>query len=135
RTDVTPERGIGDTLASFLQRVRKRTAVEVSFTRHETARIALPREREIWRIAEEAITNAERLARARRLAVSWECNQHQAVLTVTDDGRGFGDGYAGRSDAYCLVGMRERADAIGARLDVTSSPRGGTVVRCRVGAP
>jgi signal transduction histidine kinase len=31
--------------------------------------------------------------------------------------------------------MRERADAIGARLDVTSSPDGGTVVQCRVGAP
>ena len=43
RTDVTPERGIGDTLASFLQRVRKRTAVEVTLTRQETARIALPK--------------------------------------------------------------------------------------------
>jgi signal transduction histidine kinase len=115
--------------------VRKRTAVEVSFTRQETARIALPREREIWRIAQEAITNAERHAQAGRLDVSWECNPYQAVLTVTDDGRGFAEGDAGRTDAYGLVGMRERADAIGARLDVTSSPQGGTVVQCRVGAP
>lgn len=135
RTDVTPDRGIGDTLASFLQRVRKRTAVEVSFTRKETARIALPREREIWRIAQEAITNAERHAQAGHLDVSWECTPFQAVLTVSDDGRGFGEGDATRSDAYGLVGMRERADAIGARLDVTSSSNGGTVVQCRVGAP
>jgi signal transduction histidine kinase len=109
--------------------------VEVTLTRQESARIALPREREIWRIAQEAITNAERHARASHLDVAWECTPYRAVLTVTDDGRGFSDGDNGRSDAYGLVGMRERADAIGARLDVTSSPDRGTVVQCRVGAP
>ena len=100
-----------------------------------TARIALPREREIWRIAQEAITNAERHAQASRLDVAWECTRYQALLTVSDDGRGFSEDDASRSDAYGLVGMRERADAIGARLDVTSSSSGGTVVQCRVGAP
>jgi signal transduction histidine kinase len=134
RTDVTPERGLGETLATFLQRVRKRADVEVALTRRESARIALPRERELWRIAQEAITNAERHAQARHLDVTWECTPFEALLTVADDGRGF-DNAAGRSDAYGLVGMRERADAIGARLDVSSSSGGGTVVRCRVSAP
>jgi len=134
RTDVTADRGIGDTLASFLHRVRSRTELEVSLTREETARVALPREREIWRIAQEAITNAERHAQATRLDVSWRCSSHHAVLTVADNGRGFADGN-GRTDAYGLVGMRERADAIGARLDVKSTEGTGTVVECRIGAP
>ncbi len=55
-------------------------------------------------------------------------------LTVTDDGRGFDASRGVRDSAYGLVGMRERADVIGARLVVESSPELGTVVQVTVGS-
>jgi len=55
-----------------------------------------------------------------------------ALLEVIDDGRGFPLGTAGRMDSYGLLGMRERAGAIGATLDVDTAPGRGTAIRCRV---
>ena len=92
-------------------------------------------ERELWRIAQEAITNVERHANAAHLSVRWECDGQNAQLTVADDGEGFESGYAGRLDSYGLTGMRERADAVGARIDIDSAPERGTTVRCRLEAP
>jgi signal transduction histidine kinase len=53
------------------------------------------------------------------------------VLAVADDGRGFDLGRTG-PDSYGLRLMRERADAIGAALEIDSAPGGGTVVRCHL---
>jgi signal transduction histidine kinase len=55
-----------------------------------------------------------------------------ATLEVTDDGRGFPLGTAGRMDSYGLLGMRERAGAIGATLEVDTAPGRGTSIRCRL---
>jgi len=55
-----------------------------------------------------------------------------AELVVADDGDGFPVGRSGRLDSYGLVGMRERAAAIGAKLEVESSPGHGTRIRCRI---
>jgi signal transduction histidine kinase len=64
--------------------------------------------------------------------VRWRCESGDrvAVLEIVDDGRGIGGDAPRRADAFGLVGMRERADAIGARLEVGEGPGGtGTVVR------
>jgi signal transduction histidine kinase len=57
------------------------------------------------------------------------------VLEVTDDGQGFVKASAGRPDSYGLVGMRERADAIGAALEIDTAPGRGTTIRCRLRQP
>lgn len=85
----------------------------------------------MWRIAQEAIVNVERHAGASRLDVVFRSDGTRAVLEVRDDGRGFALG-AGRSDSYGMLGLRERASAIGARLDIDSAVGRGTVVRCRL---
>jgi signal transduction histidine kinase len=51
---------------------------------------------------------------------------------VADDGKGFDVERGGRTGSYGLLGMRERANAIGARLEIESKPSMGTVVECRV---
>ena len=83
-------------------------------------------------LAQEAITNVERHAKAERLAVTWRCDGTHAVLVIADNGVGFPDGRAGRLDSYGIIGMRERAASIGATLDVASEPGVGTSVRCEV---
>ena len=55
-----------------------------------------------------------------------------ALLVVSDDGHGFPIGKAGRLDSYGMLGMRERADAIGAVLEFESAQGRGTTVRCRL---
>ena len=132
RTDVSEQQDLGQTLESFLQRVGERTGLEISFKQQSTGRLALPQERELWRIAQEAITNVERHARAGRLTIRWQCDGERALLVVSDNGRGFPPGQTGRLDSYGIVGMRERADAVGARLDIDSVPGQGTTVRCRL---
>jgi signal transduction histidine kinase len=132
RTDVTESRGLVDALESFLGRVRERARLETSFRHQETARLPVPQEREMWRIAQEAISNAERHARAHHVSVQWRCDGASALLVVADDGQGFPVGKAGRLDSYGMVGMRERADAIGAALEFESIQGRGTTVRCRL---
>ena len=89
RAEVSDQRGLVDTLEAYLERVAARTDVVVDFRHESTARLPLVQERELWRIAQEAITNVERHARATHLRVRWKCDGRSAQLTVADDGRGF----------------------------------------------
>lgn len=132
RTDVTDQRSLVDTLGTFLERVEARTGLEVNFSHKNGARLPLVQERELWRIAQEAVTNVERHAHAQHLSVRWEYDGRAALLAVADDGQGFQVGRDGRDDSYGITGMRERADAIGALLEIDSAVGGGTVVRCRL---
>jgi len=88
----------------------------------------------MWRIAQEAMVNVERHAAARTVQIRWVCDEEGALLDITDDGRGLpardDAGRLGRTDSYGLIGMRERADNIGASLELLSQPGEGTKVRC-----
>jgi signal transduction histidine kinase len=131
RSDVSDQRDLAETLDAYLARVASRGDVEVDYRRDATERLPVVQERELWRIAQEAITNVERHARARHLRVRWACDGRSARLTVADDGRGFG-ATANRLDSFGITGMKERADAIGATLEIESEPYVGTLVECRL---
>jgi signal transduction histidine kinase len=131
RTDVSEGQDLVSTLTLFCQRVRQRRGLKVVFV-HEAGpgRLPLHVERELWRIAQEAITNVERHARATSVTVRWETDGHRGVLEIADDGQGLAATSAGRPDSYGILGMRERADIIGATLEFESAPGAGTTVRC-----
>ena len=82
----------------------------------------------VYRVAQEALTNAARHADASEVELSLQRLGGDLVLEVRDDGRGF----AGLSDGSGLMGMRERAALVRADLSVISQPRRGTTVRLRV---
>jgi signal transduction histidine kinase len=132
RTDVTEEQGLVRTLQAFLDRVTGRSELEITFHHEEGGRLPIQQERELWRIAHEAITNVERHAGARHLHVRWQCDGHSAHLAVGDDGRGFPARRMDRTDRYGITGMKERASAIGATLEIESEPFVGTLVECRL---
>ena len=134
RTDVSDEQGFLATLELFVGRVRDRAGFAVTLRADERIRLPLPQERELFRIAQEAIVNVERHADADHVTVTWRSDARGAVLEVADDGSGFPVGRAGRLDSYGLLGMRERAASIGATLDLESSPGHGTRVRCSLPA-
>ena len=74
RAEVSDQQGLVDTLEAYLERVAARTDVLVDFRHESTARLPLVQERELWRIAQEAITNVERHAPANHLRVRWRCD-------------------------------------------------------------
>jgi len=90
----------------------------------------------LYRIAQEALTNAARYAGAEIVNVSAIFNSAEFILRVQDDGRGFAapermsDLVA--SGHYGLMGMHERAELIGARLTLHSTPGAGTTIEVRL---
>ena len=85
----------------------------------------------LYRVAQEALTNAARHAEADQVEVSLRHTDETVVLAVVDDGRGTGVAREGAG----IRGMRERALLIGATLDVTSQPKAGTRIRLTVPVP
>lgn len=130
RTDVTEQQDMAATLEAYVARVRERSGMAVDVYCDRNSRLPILQEREMWRIAQEALTNVERHSAATQVRVLWRCNGESAALEVTDNGHGFPIGRAGRLDSYGLLGMRERASSIGASLDITSHIGKGTRVRC-----
>jgi signal transduction histidine kinase len=130
RTDVSESTSLVDVLEEFAARVSERSDLEVEVYADHRHRPALLQERELWRIAQEAVMNVERHAHARRARIVWRCDPSTALLEILDDGEGFPSGVAGRLDSYGILGMRERASSIGATLEVLTAPGKGTRVRC-----
>lgn len=130
RTDVTEQSDLAATLTEYVERVRGRSTLKIRLDLKVEARLPLRQEREVFRIAQEAITNVERHSGAERCLVRWWCEEGSALLEVRDDGRGFSSGKAGRLDSYGILGMRERAASIGATLDVDSVEGVGSTIRC-----
>jgi two-component system sensor histidine kinase UhpB len=93
---------------------------------------ALEREAElaVYRVAQEAMTNVVRHARAERVELRLERSDGAVVLTVRDDGCGI-ESRQLRS-ATGVAGMRERALLVGGSLNVSGSPARGTDVQLRV---
>jgi two-component system CheB/CheR fusion protein len=89
-----------------------------------TARVAT----QLYRIVQEAITNAVRHANARQITIRAQVNAGTTTLTVTDDGVGF-DHRMPNEGGMGLRIMRHRAASIGAVLSVGAGVDGGTVVK------
>ena len=85
----------------------------------------------LYRIAQEALHNVVKHARARRVDLTLEVVDDDVVLTVRDNGHGFepGTGFPGHLG---LRSMHERAHAVGGSFSIDSAPRAGTVVRVQV---
>ena len=129
RTDVSEERTVGEVLHEFAKRVTDRSGIDIVIRIDESVRLPRLQERELWRIAQEAIVKAERHSEASRIDVFWFSNGVEAVAEVRDNGVGMPEGRVGRLDSYGMLGMRERASSIGATLSVDSIPRRGVTVR------
>jgi signal transduction histidine kinase len=88
------------------------------------------RDRELLRIAQEALHNAVRHAHATRVVLRLEATNGRLVLEVRDDGEGFDPQAAGlRSQRLGLTSMEQRARRLAGTLEITSATGTGTTVR------
>lgn len=124
--------GLGPALKLHCQQLAKRTGMDirmmptdVTFLAHREAELAL------FRIAQEALNNAIRHAKAQNVSVKLIAEMSKWVLIIIDDGLGMtpgGPATAADIGTFGLISMRERAEAIGGRLRVVSSSGRGTQI-------
>lgn len=137
RTTIRADRPLAVVLRDVVRRFADRTglAVELSVPEDLASRLGGVVENELLRIVQESLTNIEKHADATAVHINWSVDGGRGVLTIEDDGRGFDPARGIRSTAYGLVGMRERAAAVGAILEIASQRGTGTVVTVLVGDP
>jgi signal transduction histidine kinase len=96
----------------------------------------LPEETEqhLLRIAQEAVTNAVKHARASRVSIHLEMAGRKLSLRVADNGKGFeqDEAFSELGGHFGLLGMRERAERLGGELRLHSEPGHGTEVAVTV---
>ncbi len=86
----------------------------------------------VFRIAQESLTNISRYAQARRVDMALTHRDHDLVLEVRDDGQGFDLEVESQKKSFGLLGMRERAIALGGHLHIDSAVGQGTVIRLSI---
>lgn len=124
------DRGMAAILRDFAQQWQDQTGIEVRVEVADGFLLPADAELQVVRIAQEALANVRKHARAKSAAISLDGGDGELRLEVRDDGRGFDPAAVGSSipPRFGLATMRERAQAIGGRLTIDSSPGGGTQV-------
>ena len=136
RPSVLDDLGLVAALRSYANRQGERAGIEVTFSadRLET-RLPSDVETACFRVAQEALTNVVRHAKARRAVVELRQKSESLELTVRDDGIGFDAGtsreWPSAKAHMGLVGMEERALLVGGSFAVDSTVGQGTLVRAR----
>jgi PAS domain S-box-containing protein len=82
----------------------------------------------IFRIVQESLTNVTRYAQASQVEITLGLRGHELGLEVRDNGLGFDLAAAAKRKSFGLLGMRERALALGGHVDIISAPGQGTVI-------
>jgi signal transduction histidine kinase len=138
RPTALDDLGLRAALANYIQDWSKRTGIAVDLHTSGLLDHRLPSgmETTLYRIAQEALTNVAKHARATHVEIILERREEAVLLIVEDDGVGFEPGdtdTVGRG--LGLLGMRERAALVGASLQIESAAGKGTTVFVRMAAP
>ena len=132
RPPILDEVGLPAALESLVRSLRHAHGLDIDLAMERPpGRMAADSELAMYRIVQEALSNAIRHSGASRVAVSLEAEDHALLAEVRDDGRGFATDrpFSDEGQGLGLVGMRERARQVGASLEIDSTPGAGTRVR------
>jgi two-component system sensor histidine kinase UhpB len=131
RPEALDELGLVPALTNLTERLAEQTGIRF---RRDLERHLPPMTPEaevvLYRVAQEAITNAIRHADARTIDLDLQASNGSVRLAVRDDGRGFR--LAGTREGSGIRTMRERALTVGGRLEVAPDADGGTAVRLEI---
>jgi len=131
RPTALDDHGLIPAIEAQLRGFGERTGIASKLeARGDAATLGEDQQTVIYRVTQEALTNADRHARAHNVEVSLSVDGGGVELRVRDDGIGF-DPTAPRSTSLGLDGMAERARLIGGELDLRSAPGAGTELTLR----
>jgi signal transduction histidine kinase len=126
RPEATGDMGVA--LDALVRRIDEtgsvRGALNIVGARRPLAREA---EVELLRIAQESVTNVLKHARAQEIRLTLDFAADAVLLSIADDGIGFDQ--KAHHEGFGLIGMRERAERLGAKLSIQTMKSEGTTVR------
>jgi PAS domain S-box-containing protein len=137
RPTALDDLGLRAALAHYVQDWSQRVNVRVELHTSGLLDERLPRDVEttLYRIAQEALTNVAKHAKAKTVEVILERRSDHVLLVVEDDGIGFETvPTEAPNQGFGLLGMHERAALVGATLEIESAAGGGTTVLLRLAA-
>ncbi|WP_052411350.1 GAF domain-containing sensor histidine kinase [Streptomyces sp. NRRL S-118] len=133
RPAALDEDGLVHTLRTQVQVLDRAHSARVTFDSCGIRALPAAQEEAVLRVAQEALHNALRHSGADQVAVSLVRRGQGAVLSVTDDGKGFEPRAVRRAGRHLgLVSMRDRAGGVGGTLTVQSEPGKGTTIEMEV---
>jgi len=124
------EGGLGGALRTYLSDFTEREGIEATFAIEGEKRKGMAMERELFRIAQEALNNVAKHSQATSASVSLIFNTGQVRLRIEDDGIGF-DTFQSRA-GLGLQNIRERAEGLGGQLAVESVSGKGTKITVEI---
>ncbi len=131
RPPVLDDYGLMAALRWYGEQFAFRSGIQVTVAGEEpNPRLPLAVEGALFRIAQEALNNVAKHARAGRVTVSLETTAEAVRMQVRDNGIGFAR--RGRPGGWGLLSMQERAEAVGGTCRVESLPHRGTTVTVEV---
>jgi signal transduction histidine kinase len=122
--------GLRTSLEQLCRDVAKRLEIEV-VARLDDVALPAPAQIAVYRLVQEALTNIQKYARAKRVDVTLTRERSDVQLVVQDNGQGF-DTSGLRVARHGLAGMRYRVEALGGRLAIRSSPGEGTRIEAHL---
>jgi signal transduction histidine kinase len=140
-TDLRPaaldELGVRAALEGLAERSQRHgldvdVSIELAGEDSREARHAPELETALYRIVQEALTNASKHGGAGRAVVEISEQNASVWLTVRDDGAGFDPQVAGESGGFGLMGMRERVELLSGELRLDSAPGHGTTIHVSI---
>jgi signal transduction histidine kinase len=122
--------GLVPTLRKHVDVLRRVYGTDIELTVHGDRRLHLATERELYRIAQEAIRNAVKHAGASKISIDVRMRDSVVSLSVSDDGVGFDPSSPHvRGRHLGLTSMMERAELLGGTLNIESAPGLGATIR------
>jgi PAS domain S-box-containing protein len=132
RPPVLGTGGLAGALQARLDAVEARAGLRTELKVEGTDRLPYAVQEELYHIAREALNNQLKHARARSVTIRLSFQDTLTLLEICDDGVGFYPDETRSGGGLGIFGMKERAQHIGAQLEILSSPGKGTTVRVLV---
>jgi PAS domain S-box-containing protein len=126
--------GLAGALQTLADSLAATQEVEIAFRNAVAAPLRMNDEdaTHLFRIAQEAVTNALRHADATRIDISLDRENDALVMAVSDNGQGFPEDHSEKREGLGIRTMQFRASAVRALLEVRQTRGYGVTVRCRV---
>jgi signal transduction histidine kinase len=135
RPSVLDDLGLIPALHTYVKALQKETGIRVSLSAFAAVeKVNGDKRTALYRVAQEALTNVSRHAKASRVEVVIRKVARSVFMEIIDNGKGFQEDrlLQARNSRLGLLGMKERLEMVGGVLAVTSAPGQGTTVQAQI---
>ncbi len=122
--------GLEQAIVALAEESAARNELEIEAEVDIAAKLSSEEERVVYRLVQEALTNVAKHAGADRVDLRARWDEHEILIVVSDDGRGFDPDAV--ASGHGMRGMRERVESLGGEIAVDSQPDTGTRVTARL---